>query len=715
MPPTEQFSKGDEVWARLGASADFAAGRVAELTVDGVVVEVTATSEKHSLAKENVFRANPGAGDVSDLTALLALNEATMLDALRKRYSSSSIYTFAAEMLTCLNPYAPLPALYTEEARQRAKAADVHDPRLEPHLYVLAERAFRRLRADGRSQSLVVSGESGAGKTEANKICMEYLVWRTEADAADGGGGGGGGAAAGLTTRVLQANPVLEALGNAKTVRNDNSSRFGKFVNLRFDAKCAVAGAEVRTFLLEKSRVTNAEAAGERSYHVFYQMLAGAAAGACPPLAGKTAATFRLLSLGGGAGGVPYGTAPPRPGVDEEDEFGKLRFALGWVGLSDASQLGLWQTLAAILHLGNVTFRGVAGDVAAVDQDAEVRRAEELLGVTNLQDNLLEKVIVSPRSGAEYHLTLDAAHAAAARDSLLKQLYTRIFEHVVHAINDCLAGGAAGAAAAGRAVGLLDVFGFEHGATNSFEQLCINFANEKLQQFFLQQTFTNEISLYAREGLAKLKVDPPDNAEVCAFFDCGKGPRVGTFQLLDAQSKQPKATDAAFTQNVYSAHGGAAACFGSLDAHGGPPPELTAARLKPDEGFVVRHFAATVVYDTRGFLEKNDNKTNEPFLAKVRARRRTRRPLLSLPLHTPPSAALLPHSRRPDLTQAVSPSAVPPHSFASRSRRSSPRWRTPSRTTASTARRRSRSTCPSSRTRAASRRWARRSLPTSRV
>ena len=193
MPPTEQFSKGDEVWARLGASADFAAGRVAELTVDGVVVEVTATSEKHSLAKENVFRANPGAGDVSDLTALLALNEATMLDALRQRYSSSSIYTFAAEMLTCLNPYAPLPALYTEEARQRAKAADVHDPRLEPHLYVLAERAFRRLRADGRSQSLVVSGESGAGKTEANKICMEYLVWRTEADAADGGGGGGTG------------------------------------------------------------------------------------------------------------------------------------------------------------------------------------------------------------------------------------------------------------------------------------------------------------------------------------------------------------------------------------------------------------------------------------------------------------------------------------------------------------------------------------------
>ena len=180
MPPTEQFSKGDEVWARLGASADFAAGRVAELTVDGVVVEVTATSEKHSLAKENVFRANPGAGDVSDLTALLALNEATMLDALRKRYSSSSIYTFAAEMLTCLNPYAPLPALYTEEARQRAKAADVHDPRLEPHLYVLAERAYRRLRADGRSQSLVVSGESGAGKTEANG---EYLVWRTEADA----------------------------------------------------------------------------------------------------------------------------------------------------------------------------------------------------------------------------------------------------------------------------------------------------------------------------------------------------------------------------------------------------------------------------------------------------------------------------------------------------------------------------------------------------
>ena len=347
----EKFSKGDEVWARLGASADFAAGRVAELTVDGVVVEVTATSEKHSLAKENVFRANPGAGDVSDLTALLALNEATMLDALRQRYSSSSIYTFAAEMLTCLNPYAPLPALYTEEARQRAKAADVHNPRLEPHLYVLAERAYRRLRADGRSQSLVVSGESGAGKTEANKICMEYLVWRTEADAGDGGGGGG--AAAGLTTRVLQANPVLEALGNAKTVRNDNSSRFGKFVNLRFDAKCAVAGAEVRTFLLEKSRVTNAEAAGERSYHVFYQMLAGAAAGACPPLAGKTAATFRLLSLGGGAGGVPYGTAPPRPGVDEEDEFGKLRFALGWVGLSDASQLGLWQTLAAILHLGN--------------------------------------------------------------------------------------------------------------------------------------------------------------------------------------------------------------------------------------------------------------------------------------------------------------------------------------------------------------------------
>ena len=309
MPPTEQFSKGDEVWARLGASADFAAGRVAELTVDGVVVEVTATSEKHSLAKENVFRANPGAGDVSDLTALLALNEATMLDALRQRYSSSSIYTFAAEMLTCLNPYAPLPALYTEEARQRAKAADVHDPRLEPHLYVLAERAFRRLRADGRSQSLVVSGESGAGKTEANKICMEYLVWRTEADG--GGDGSASGAAAGLTTRILQANPVLESLGNAKTRRNDNSSRFGKFVNLRFDGRCAVAGAEVRTFLLEKSRVTNASLHRERSYHIFYQVLAGSQGGGgkgLPLLDGKAGHRHSMIMQAKDSTGKPRST-----------------------------------------------------------------------------------------------------------------------------------------------------------------------------------------------------------------------------------------------------------------------------------------------------------------------------------------------------------------------------------------------------------------------
>ena len=287
--------EGARVWAKTPAD-DLAGYELAKFVGQAgpkLVVEVDSSGAKRELDPSEMLEANPGPA-VPDLTTMVVLNAATMLHNVRERYSHDRIYTRASNMLVAVNPGHPLPELYTEGARSKSKKADLRDPRLEPHLYDVAEQAFRQLVAEKKPQSIVISGESGAGKTESIKYCMNYLVWRSDTGGGSSSSGGGpqapprlsavpGGGPSGssdaaqtLTNRIMQSNPLLEAIGCAKTQRNHNSSRFGKYITLQFKgASQQIVGAQIHTFLLEKSRVTSADAPDERSYHVLYYLVAG--------------------------------------------------------------------------------------------------------------------------------------------------------------------------------------------------------------------------------------------------------------------------------------------------------------------------------------------------------------------------------------------------------------------------------------------------------
>ena len=286
---------GDQAWARSASpsAACWEAANVVSASEAEVVVEVDGVQRKHPPGE--VLPINPGPA-VPDLTTMVVLNQATIFACVRDRYALNKIYTRASRMLIAVNPGHPLPELYAEGQKDKSMGADFHDPRLEPHVYDVSEQAYRQLAATQRPQSIVISGESGAGKTESIKYCMNFLVWRatrTRAEAAPAAARGQASSEE-LTARIMQSNPLLEAFGNAKTIRNNNSSRFGKYITLQFDGGAAIVGAQLHTFLLEKSRVANADGAEERSFHVFYQLLAGA--GVLPR---KRPSDFRLLSLSG--------------------------------------------------------------------------------------------------------------------------------------------------------------------------------------------------------------------------------------------------------------------------------------------------------------------------------------------------------------------------------------------------------------------------------
>ena len=271
MPPQRcramsgELTAGISVWAKV--NGNYVEGHY--IGTEGSQLAVDVSDGKQLLPDGDVLPANPGPA-VPDLTTMVVLNEATMLQNVRERFTKNKIYTRAASMLVAVNPGHPIPELYTEATRTKSKTGDLRDPRLEPHLYDVAEQAYRQLVAEKKPQSIVISGESGAGKTESIKYCMNFLVWRSAQSGGDGDGGDGAGNA--LTARIMQSNPLLEALGNAKTQRNHNSSRFGKYITLQFDKANTIVGAQINTFLLEKSRVTNASATNERSYHVLYQV-----------------------------------------------------------------------------------------------------------------------------------------------------------------------------------------------------------------------------------------------------------------------------------------------------------------------------------------------------------------------------------------------------------------------------------------------------------
>ncbi|CAN6439793.1 unnamed protein product [Victoria cruziana] len=438
---------------------------------------------------------------------------------------------------------------------------------LSPHLFAVADTSYRAMINEGLSQSILVSGESGAGKTETTKMLMRYLAFM---------GGRSGTEGRTVEQQVLESNPVLEAFGNAKTVKNNNSSRFGKFVEIQFDKHGKISGAAVRTYLLERSRVCQVSDP-ERNYHCFYMLCAA------PPEDAKKfkvadPRTFHYLNQTN-----CYEVA----NVNDAREYLETRNAMDVVGINQEEQDAIFQVVAAILHLGNIEFKkGKEADSSELKDDKSkhhLQTAADLLmcKVKALEDSLCKRVIVTPDGNITKPLDPDSA--ALSRDALAKTIYSRLFDWIVDKINSSIGQDPN----ATNIIGVLDIYGFESFKVNSFEQLCINLTNEKLQQHFNQHVFKMEQEEYTREEIDWSYVEFVDNQDVLDLIEKKPG---GIVALLDEACMFPKSTHETFAQKMYQTY---------KNHKRFSKPKL--ARTD----FTINHYAGDVTYQADQFLDKN--------------------------------------------------------------------------------------------------------------
>lgn len=529
----------------------------------GNILSTTGTESLISLSEGKVLKvksdtllpANPDILDgVDDLMQLSYLHEPSVLYNLQYRYNQDMIYSKAGPVLVAINPFKIVP-LYGNDYIEGYKRKSIDSP----HVYAITDTAIREMIRDEVNQSIVISGESGAGKTETAKIAMQYL-------AALGGGSG-------IEYEILKTNPILEAFGNAKTARNDNSSRFGKLIEIHFSQSGKISGANIQTFLLEKSRVVQC-AEGERSYHSFYQLCAGAPPSLRERLNLKSAKDYKYLKQSN-----CYSIA----GVDDAEQFRIVQEALDVVHVSKKDQESVFAMLAAVLWLGNVTFTVVDNEnhVEAVVDEALLEVAK-LIGcdVEELNLALSTRKMKVGNDNIVQKLTL--SQAIDTRDALAKSVYSCLFDWLVEQINKSLA---VGKRRTGRSISILDIYGFESFDRNSFEQFCINYANERLQQHFNRHLFKLEQEEYIQDGIDWAKVEFEDNQDCLNLFE--KRP-LGLLSLLDEESTFPNGTDITFA-NKLKQHLNHNSCF----------------RGERGKAFTVCHYAGEVMYDTTGFLEKN--------------------------------------------------------------------------------------------------------------
>lgn len=506
----------------------------------------------------------PPAG-VDDMTKLAYLHEPGVLYNLASRYTLNEIYTYTGNILIAVNPFRRLPHLYDTSMMEQYKGAAFGE--LSPHLFAVADTCYRAMINEHGSQSILVSGESGAGKTETTKMLMGYLAFM---------GGRSGTEGRTVEQQVLESNPVLEAFGNAKTVKNNNSSRFGKFVEIQFDKHGKISGAAVRTYLLERSRVCQVSDP-ERNYHCFYMLCSA------PPEDLKKyklgdPRSFHYLNQTN-----CYEVA----NVDDAREYLETRNAMDVVGINQDEQDAIFRVVAAILHLGNIDFiKGKDIDSSKLKDEKShyhLQTAAELLMCDKkaLEDSLCKRVIVTPDGNITK--PLDPAAATTSRDALAKTIYSRLFDWIVDKINSSIGQDPE----AKSIIGVLDIYGFESFKINSFEQLCINLTNEKLQQHFNQHVFKMEQEEYTREEIDWSYVEFVDNQDVLDLIEKKPG---GIIALLDEACMFPKSTHETFAQKMYQTY----------KAH----KRFSKPKLARTD-FTINHYAGDVTYLADQFLDKN--------------------------------------------------------------------------------------------------------------
>ncbi|XP_058085252.1 myosin-17-like isoform X2 [Magnolia sinica] len=504
-------------------------------------------------------------GGVDDMTKLSYLHEPGVLQNLATRYELNEIYTYTGNILIAINPFQRLPHLYDTHMMEQYKGAAFGE--LSPHVFAVADVAYRAMINEGKSNSILVSGESGAGKTETTKMLMRYLAYL---------GGRSGIEGRTVEQQVLESNPVLEAFGNAKTVRNNNSSRFGKFVEIQFDKNGRISGAAIRTYLLERSRVCQISDP-ERNYHCFYLLCSA------PP---EDIEKYKL----GNPKSFHYlnqSNCYDLDGVNDAHEYLATRRAMDIVGISEQEQEAIFRVVAAILHIGNIDFaKGKEIDSSVVKDEKSrfhLKMTAELLmcDAQNLEDALIKRVMVTPEEVITR--TLDPVNAIVSRDGLAKTIYSRLFDWLVDKINVSIGQDPNSKSL----IGVLDIYGFESFKCNSFEQFCINFTNEKLQQHFNQHVFKMEQEEYTKEEINWSYIEFVDNQDVLDLIEKKPG---GIIALLDEACMFPKSTHETFAQKLYQT-------FKSNKRFIKPKLSRT--------DFTISHYAGEVAYQADQFLDKN--------------------------------------------------------------------------------------------------------------
>nr|XP_012325028.1 unconventional myosin-VIIa [Aotus nancymaae] len=566
------LQQGDYVWMdlRSGQEFDVPIGAVVKLCDSGQIQVVDDEGNEHWISPQNATHIKPmhptSVHGVEDMIRLGDLNEAGILRNLLIRYRDHLIYTYTGSILVAVNPYQLLSIYSPEHIRQYTNKKIGEMP---PHIFAIADNCYFNMKRNSRDQCCIISGESGAGKTESTKLILQFLAAIS-------------GQHSWIEQQVLEATPILEAFGNAKTIRNDNSSRFGKYIDIHFNKRGAIEGAKIEQYLLEKSRVCR-QAPDERNYHVFYCMLEGMSEDQKKKLGLGQASDYNYLAMG---------NCITCEGRVDSQEYANIRSAMKVLMFTDTENWEISKLLAAILHLGNLqyearTFENL--DACEVLFSPSLATAASLLEVNppDLMSCLTSRTLIT--RGETVSTPLSREQALDVRDAFVKGIYGRLFVWIVDKINAAIyKPPSQDVKSSRRSIGLLDIFGFENFAVNSFEQLCINFANEHLQQFFVRHVFKLEQEEYDLESIDWLHIEFTDNQDA---LDMIANKPMNIISLIDEESKFPKGTDTTMLHKLNSQH--------KLNTNYIPP------KNNHETQFGINHFAGVVYYETQGFLEKN--------------------------------------------------------------------------------------------------------------
>ncbi|XP_019357555.1 PREDICTED: myosin-10 isoform X2 [Gavialis gangeticus] len=567
----------------------FEAASIKEERGDEVLVELAENGKKALVNKDDIQKMNPPKfSKVEDMAELTCLNEASVLHNLKDRYYSGLIYTYSGLFCVVINPYKNLP-IYSENIIEMYRGKKRHE--MPPHIYAISESAYRCMLQDREDQSILCTGESGAGKTENTKKVIQYLAHVASSHKGrkdhnippespkpvkhQGE----------LERQLLQANPILESFGNAKTVKNDNSSRFGKFIRINFDVTGYIVGANIETYLLEKSRAVR-QAKDERTFHIFYQLLAGAGEHLKSDLLLEGFNNYRFLSNG----------YIPIPGQQDKDNFQETMEAMHIMGFSHEEILSMLKVVSSVLQFGNISFKKERNtDQASMPENTVAQKLCHLLGMNVME---FTRAILTPRIkvGRDYVQKAQTKEQADfAVEALAKATYERLFRWLVHRINKALDRTKRQGASF---IGILDIAGFEIFELNSFEQLCINYTNEKLQQLFNHTMFILEQEEYQREGIEWNFIDFGLDLQPCIDLIERPANPPGVLALLDEECWFPKATDKTFVEKL-------------VQEQGSHSKFQKPRQLKDKADFCIIHYAGKVDYKADEWLMKNMDPLND--------------------------------------------------------------------------------------------------------